>query len=298
MPKFLLPFGNGKDILYAMSATILPYPPTFPALLKDYCEQIDDAIRANKHHDTRRHLLLNFLRETFGLDPVEVELEHKVKAGELRGRIDALYRHVIVEVKTDFHNEREDAQRELKKYFASRARSTEYVGIVTDGVRCEAWHLNRNKELIAISEIEIRADDPLSTWRWLDQFLSSGIRRIPSSDELVCRFGVQTAIFNKASDNLLALYERVKDEPLVAVKFREWNALLAKVYGSPLGKPDLFINHTYLTLISRIIVTLALKGAPPKKIELRGLLDGSFFCAATQSQESRRARFLFMGVGH
>jgi hypothetical protein len=94
---------------------------------------------------------------------------------------------------------------------------------------------------------------------------------------LVSRFGVQTAIFSKAADGLLALYESVKNEPLVAVKFREWNALLAKVYGSPLGKPALFVNHTYLTLISRIIVTLALKGSEPKKSDWRGLLDGSFF---------------------
>ena len=236
-----------------------------------------EAIRANRHHDTCRHLFLNFLREAFGIDPLEVELEHKLKVGELRGRIDALYRHVIVEVKTDFDNERADAQRELKKYFASRQRPAEYIGIVTDGNRFEAWHLNHSGELASISEITLHAGDPLTAWRWLDQFLSTGVRRIPSSDELVSRFGVQTAIFSKTSDGLLALYESVKSEPLVAVKFREWNALLAKVYGSPLGKPALFVNHTYLTLISRIIVTLALKGSAPKKSDLRGLLDGSFF---------------------
>jgi len=260
-----------------MSETIPPYPPQFPALLKGYCEQMAACIRAKMHHDSRRHLFLNFLREAFGIDPVEVELEHALKVGELRGRIDALYRHIIVEVKTDFDQERDDAQRELTKYFASRPRPAEYIGIVTDGGRCEAWHLNRTGALVPISEIGIRPDAPLAAWRWLDQFLSSGIRRVLSSEELVCRFGVQTAIFSKASDNLLTLYERVKHEPLVAVKFREWNALLAKVYGSPLGKPALFINHTYLTLISRIVVTLALKGAPPKTEELRGLVDGSFF---------------------
>jgi len=260
-----------------MSVTVVPFPPNFPTLLKDYCEQIGEAIRANKHHDTRRALFLNFLRQAFNIDPVEVELEHKLKVGELRGRIDALYRHVIVEVKTDFDNERGDAQRELKKYFASRQRPTEYIGIVTDGSRFESWHLNHSGELASISEITIRASDPLAAWRWLDQFLSTGVRRIPTSDELVSRFGVQTAIFSKAADGLLALYESVEKEPLVAVKFREWNALLAKVYGSPLGKPALFVNHTYLTLISRIIVTLALKGSAPKTSDLRGLLDGSFF---------------------
>jgi hypothetical protein len=195
----------------------------------------------------------------------------------LRGRIDALYRHIIVEVKSDFDGERDDAQRELKKYFASRPKPSNYIGLVTDGQRFEAWHLNHRGELASISETKLRADDPLGAWRWLDQFLSTGIKRIPSSDELVLRFGVQTAIFSKAADRLLALYERVQDEPLVAVKFREWNTLLAKVYGSALGKPALFINHTYLTLISRIIVTLSLKGAAPKKSDLRGLLDGTYF---------------------
>ena len=131
--------------------------------------------------------------------------------------------------------------------------------------------------LIPIGSLEMRPDQPLEAWRWLDQFISSGIRRIPTSDELVARFGTDTAVFNKAADRLFELYQRVEKEPLVAVKFREWNALLAKVYGSPLGKPGLFINHTYLTLISRIVVTLAFKGGPPKRAELRGLMDGVYF---------------------
>jgi len=256
---------------------ILPFPKDFPQQLTSYCEQIGEAIQAKKHHDTRRHLLLNFLHEAFKIEPVDVELESKIKAGELRGRIDALYRHIIVEVKSDFDGERDDAQRELKKYFASRQRPSDYIGLVTDGCRFEAWHLNNRGELASISTTELRASDPLSAWRWLDQFLSTSIKRIPTSDELVFRFGVRTAIFSKASDLLLGLYERVKDEPLVAVKFREWNMLLAKVYGSPLGEPALFINHTYLTLISRIIVTLSLKGGTPKKTDLHGLLDGSYF---------------------
>ena len=75
---------------------VRPYPKTFPSHLASYCEQINEAIRGNKHHDTRRHLFLNFLREAFKIDPLEVELESKITAGELRGRIDALYRHITL----------------------------------------------------------------------------------------------------------------------------------------------------------------------------------------------------------
>jgi hypothetical protein len=218
---------------------IPPFPPLFPDQLASYYEQALAA--AKQHHDTRRHLFLNFLRESFNVAPVEVELERKIKVDEVRGRIDALFRHIIVEIKTDFDTEREDAQRELKKYFAAQARPSDYIGIVTDGRRFESWHLDHSGKLIPIGSLEMRPDQPLEAWRWLDQFISSGIRRIPTSDELVARFGTDTAVFNKAADRLFELYRRVEKEPLVAVKFREWNALLAKVYGSPLGKPGLFI---------------------------------------------------------
>ena len=169
------------------------------------------------------------------------------------------------------------ASTRLKKYFGSRQRPGDYIGLVTDGLRIEAWHYNRLGQLHPISETTLHGDQPLEAWRWLDQFLSTAIRLVPTSDELAHRFGPDSAIYNTAADRLLALYERVEKEPLVTVKFREWNALLAKVYGSPLGKPALFINHTYLTLLSRILVTLALGHKAPKRKELRGLLDGSWF---------------------
>lgn len=260
-----------------MPATVLPYPKRFPDHLEDYCTQIQVAIAKGVHHDQRRALLLNFFHTAFGIEPQEIELEHRIKAGALRGRIDAFFNQLIVEVKTDFVAEREDAQRELKKYFASQSRPRDYVGLVTDGVRFETWHLDRNEKLASIDTFTLRADQPLAAWRWFDEYLTVGNKRIPSSDELIADFGVRSPTFCKASDRLLALFEQVKTEPLVAVKFREWDALLAKVYGEPLGKPGLFINHTYLTLISRIIVTLARFGGVPKQNEMRGLLDGSWF---------------------
>jgi hypothetical protein len=131
--------------------------------------------------------------------------------------------------------------------------------------------------LIPMGTLEMHPDQPLQAWRWLDQFVSTGVRRVPTSDELVARFGTGTAVFNKATDRLFELYLQVANEPVVSVKFHEWNTLLAKVYGSALGKPELFINHTYLTVISRIIVTLAFKGRPPRDSELRGLMDGVYF---------------------
>ncbi|HEX5483417.1 MAG TPA: hypothetical protein VFZ08_12400 [Terriglobia bacterium] len=62
------------------------------------------------------------------------------------------------------------------------------------------------------------------------------------------------------------------------VKFREWNALLAKVYCSAPEDEELFIKHTYLTMVSRAIVKLALFRAEGSGASLyRGLMNGDFF---------------------
>ena len=72
-------------------------PDRFAPLLQEYCEQANDAIKRNKHHDQRRALFMDFLRKAFDVSVDEVDLEHKVKAASARGRIDAFYRFVIFE---------------------------------------------------------------------------------------------------------------------------------------------------------------------------------------------------------
>lgn len=85
----------------------------FPVSLRRYCGQITDAIQKNSHHDHRRQLLMEFLRKSFGIEVDEIELEVRVKAVEGRRRIDAFYKFVIFEIKTDFAAERGDALLEL-----------------------------------------------------------------------------------------------------------------------------------------------------------------------------------------
>lgn len=84
-----------------MSDLLPGLPKAFKDRLAAYFAQISDAIRRNAHHDQRRALLIEFLRNTFGIEIDEVELELKVKAAEARGRIDAFYKYVIFEVKID-----------------------------------------------------------------------------------------------------------------------------------------------------------------------------------------------------
>jgi hypothetical protein len=95
-----------------MTKEVLPYAKDFAPALESYCAQVREAIANNQHHDQRRHLFVNFLRKGFGIEAEEIELEHKIKANQVRGRIDAFFRHLIIEFKSDLERERAAAQAE------------------------------------------------------------------------------------------------------------------------------------------------------------------------------------------
>jgi len=260
-----------------MDKEVLPYSKDFVPALESYCAQIREAIANNQHHDQRRHLFVNFLRAGFGIEAQEIELEHKIKANEVRGRIDAFFRHLIIEFKSDLESERAAAQSELKKYFEAQAHPLDYVALVTDGLQFEVY-LYAAGDVKQISAFELEADAPLLAFRHLDQILFTGKRLVPSSGDIVIRFGQNSAVFNASLRLLGELFDSVKEETLVKTKLREWNSLLAKVYGSALGDKTLFLKHTYLTIVSRAIVTAALFPTSKQTLkQYRGIVDGDFF---------------------
>lgn len=254
-------------------------PAGFAELTLSYYEQITSAIRRNAHHDHRRALLIDFLRRAFGIEIDEVELELKVKAAEARGRIDAFYKFVIFELKVDINKERADALRELKKYFESRRNPADYVAAVTDGLNFEVYDYDQSsKQPTLLRPFQIDPEKPESAYLQLDELLAAGTKVFPTSDDIVGRFGLTSTTFVRANKQLHEAFSAVEHDSSVAVKFREWNALLSKVYGSAIGDVSLFLRHTYLTILSRAIVKMAL--FPRRRHEetvYRDLLTGQFF---------------------
>ncbi|TAM45854.1 MAG: hypothetical protein EPN53_14265 [Acidobacteria bacterium] len=256
---------------------VTPYSDAFVEALESYCGQMAEAIRKHKHHDHRRNLLLNFFRQGLDLDPIEFELERKVRADAVRGRIDAFFRQLIIEVKTDLERERGDAHAELKKYFESQARPDDYVGLVTDGLNFEVY-IYEGGSVRQIRNFALDSASPLTTFRHLDQLFFTAQRLHPTPGDIVDRFGLHSTAYNAVRRSLLAAFEAVQNQSSVEVKFREWNGLLAKVYGSEVGDRTLFITHTYLAILSRVIVTMALFPKARRTPQmLRGIVTGAFF---------------------
>lgn len=254
-------------------------PERFPEYLDQYCQHASAAIKEGKHHDQRRALLMDFLRKAFGIEVTEIDLEHKVRAASARGRIDAFYRFVIFEVKTDLRSERADALEELKKYFESQKHPDDYVACVTDGLDFEVFDYHeQTARPKTVRAFRLESSAPYLAYDELDELLATGRKIPPLSSEVVLRFGPYSLTFSRSQQALRAAFDSVRDRSDVNIKFQEWNGLLAKVYGSSPGDEDLFIKHTYLTMVSRAVVTLALFREVRRETSLyRGLVNGEFF---------------------
>jgi len=256
---------------------VYPYKKEYPSLLTAYITQANEAIRANKHHDHRRALFIDFLRKAYDVDPTEIEIEEKIKVAALRGYIDALYKYLIFEFKTNLEGELKAAELELQKYFESQVAPGEYLAVVTDGLNFILYQYE-HENVTAISRFVLSESDVIASFRVFDDLLFASRKTTPKSIDITTRFGPNSAVFNKARGILEELYQHVSLNPSVKVKFTEWNSLLSKVYGEPVGDLRLFLKHTYLTMFSRLLVLNALFPDTKKSANLyKGLLTGDFF---------------------
>ncbi len=203
------------------------------------------------------------------------DLEHNVKTNEARGRIDLLYRHLVFEVKRDLDLEDDDVQRELKKYleYTGGDRS---VALATDGRRFDAYHLS-GADVRRFATVDVAATEDQDLFDWVDGFLFAQTEVDPSAQDVVRRFGPGSAVYAASRDELVKLWEDVADSSSVQLKAKEWDDLLRIVYGSTQGSTDLFLRHTYLAVVSRLLAYLALTRACPAPGAELGVMSGDAF---------------------
>ena len=248
----------------------------FSQRLGTYLHSLAQARAQSIHHDELRHRFLDFLRNAFpSLDAEELELEHPVKALGVRGYIDALYRHVLFEFKRDLNRERAKGLEELQRYISAQAEPQRYIGVLTDGKSFEVYVL-REGDLELAYTFRLDADKPQESWLWLEGLLFSQKQVRPTAQDVVRRFGEKSAVFAQARARLWQMWSRVRG-PDSPTKFLEWQRLLAHVYGSEVGEEELFLRHTYLALLARLMAYLAITRRLPADEELPGLVTGEAF---------------------
>jgi len=230
---------------------------------------VNQARNANTH-PAKLMVLSKLLEEVFNVKLEEllpgVERKTGSKILGVRGSIDLLYSNIIFEIKVDLERELDSAKEELKKYFQAmlEARPNEkFIGIVTDVINYKAFlpviEEDVVKDIKEISSINISEAPVDEAVLWLDSYIFSKPRIRPTANDLRFRFGPKSPTYSIATDELKFLWELVKEEEDVKLKYELWAKSMEIVYGSKPGV-DTFIDQTYLVTLAKLIVYLRLSG--------------------------------------
>jgi hypothetical protein len=248
----------------------------FESHFKDYLSNIREAKSKGASHDYIRQVFIEFARRSFNVNPRDVDLEKGIKGTTLRGSIDALYRDIVFEFKRDLKIERDKGKEELERYLRSLGNKQVYFGVLNDGFVFEAYLL-QDDGLVKIDEVNLEKLSTEDAFLWFDAFLFSEKELVPTSQDVVRRFGDTSPVFNSSLHNLNRMFTSAKNDPSCQVKFSEWDKLLAKAYGHSVARSELFLRHTYLSLLVKLLAYSALFRGKPKGDQLREIITGKAF---------------------
>jgi len=212
-----------------------------------------------------------------------------------RGRVDALYGNLVIEFKRNLTKSLEDAKEQLKKYFAlllSRPdeRQRPLIAMATDGIQFVAFAprfavdaLSLTPADIELKEIEsanIASMKPEEAYYWLDRYFTRQTGPIaPRTKQIVDDFGPTSGSFIHAMNVLDGLWKGVEKDSESQVFYESWQKYLRITYGGPVAEIELFLRHTYLATLAKLMVWVRLTAAtePPDDNQLRTVLNGQYF---------------------
>ena len=233
---------------------------------------------------------------------IERTMSVRDEARVLRGRADNLFGNIIIEFEKEISlgdkvkGKRVEAEEQLRRYAAilwsheQPGERTPYLGLATDGVRFitytpvltdETAKVVRPEmvELRILEQVDWAKQEPQDVLYWLDRyFLRQEVMR-PTSEAIVADFGFVSHAFQTATHDLLSLWKRIHTKSAFAVVFESWEKYLLIVYGSDVVGDELFIRHTYLATLAKIMAWKRIAGATtlPDDVQIVDLLEGDLF---------------------
>ncbi len=225
-------------------------------------------------HGQVKHLLCNILKEKLGAKDNEIALESQLLT--CRGRIDTLWGRTVFEIKRDLNRELSDAKNQIKKYIKSKETETEekYVGIVTDGQKYIAYCL-LNNILKEINQFTLTKDKVSNFIQWLESVILIK-SQLEATPEIICKeIGQESPLCRNSLMQLKFLWAKAKHKPDIRLKYNLWKKSVDIVYGTEGTDEFLFIEHTYLTIISKAIAYISFfnsSSIPSGKYLLNGKL--------------------------
>ncbi len=263
-------------------------------------------VQAQNSESARSHRFAMLLQDLFGVEPgfveeyttgIEKYLKVKRKDRILKGKADNLFGNVVIEFEASLAKTRDEAEAQLRRYVAilcshelADAR-TPYLCLATDGVRFIAYSPTLAKTTGEISpanvQLEVIEDadwtklEPREIYFWLDRYFLRKEILHPTSETIVRDFGVNSHAFQSTTRALLTLWQEVKSRSAFAVVFDGWDKYLRVVYGTRVAGDDLFIRHTYLATLAKLMAWKRITESTtlPDDAQIVELLEGRAFKA-------------------
>ena len=266
---------------------------------KDLLEQTVTELVSKPGHEKVRTLLYMLLTRGLGADSASIDFEKQVP--EVRGRIDALLGRTVFEVKSDLKRESEDAIAQLSRYLPERERATNarFVGVAVDGATFRAYEFREGNLQLLGPEFKPSPEEPRAILGWLESVVTVQDRMPPDIRSIQLHLGRESVGYHRAMRDLRAIWGRVAGNAEAKLKRDLWNRLLSVAYGADVGDDDLFLQHTYLTIVTKAIATLALtdnlpedpadlmSGAPFRQLGIVGAVESDFFDWVLSNEDGR-----------
>ena len=254
---------------------------------QDQLQRAVEALRRRPGHSN----VMGLVRElcVVGLGIPDTEVDFEIPVPEVRGRMDALFGSTIFEFKRDLRIEQSDAEDQLRRYLGDRERATgrRYLGIATDGAAFIAYQLVHG-QLARLGDIAPNPADPRALLRWLDTAVTVRADIIPDAETIREEFGRDGLVFQRSMTTLKELWAAVTAVPEANLKRQLWERHLEFVYGTLVEPDELFLQHTYLTIVAKTMAVRALvagpipsgellAGTPFTRVGLNGAVEADFF---------------------
>ena len=211
----------------------------------------------------------------------------------IRGRADAVFGNLILEFKDELsENKLEIAKEELRRYCYTiwnneGERKTKYFLIATDGIhfvvfiptlRGEELRLE-NLKLEEADRIDISTAEPEHVYLWLDRYLLYSESITPTTESFIGDFGLDSPIYKRCTILIEKGWNETKENSEVKLLYDEWSKYLEIVYGSKINSESLFLRHTYLSTLAKLIASMHYLGGriPGSDEEFIEIITGEYF---------------------
>jgi hypothetical protein len=134
-------------------------------------------------------------------------------------------------------------------------------------------------ELEEIEEFNLDKRQPLDFYFWLDRYFLREHKRAPRTENFLQDFGTASPAFRYAASLWLETAEAIREQSDFKIIYDNWRKYLRIAYGTAVGDPDLFVRHTFLATLAKLIAYIRITSAqsPPEDREIIEIIEGAFF---------------------